>query len=414
LSKEEGATKYQQAVISNETKDNLQANVNQRINDNLDLVKDPTKLSNVVNLVETANDFVTTHNKLVQEKFLATSAIIDTQFEIMNKSVKLATQDMQKSGSVMRTALEAASADIKVQLGEVSQTYADAANAALGAAMKLVGFAEGLDVPTGDDISTQNLVQKMYDMKDGDAYGYITSTRDKLNEWKKNGGKNKGTLKDILTEGWDDWGDAAKSVGLKLNDDVTEWSDADVNNLINVLNNEEFLNKIKSQQDTRNTETLQRNKSMMGAAAAASSTHLMPMYDGFTQGNGSSMLTSAAKVTPINDGSVQLAKSHPQDSALFAKAGGPFDTLFNKVFSKVDSIYSSLVGSPNNTTSQTPIQLNVSGELNLKSGNQTVDLLSMMKNNPSFLATMSQLIVTQLSKNVNGGKTGLFDWLRSI
>ena len=63
------------------------------------------------------------------------------------------------------------------------------------------------------------------------------------------------------------------------------------------------------------------------------------IMDGIANGNGQNMAVYASKVTPIHDGSVQLAKSDPQDSAIFAKTGGPFDTLFNGIFDKISLMY---------------------------------------------------------------------------
>ena len=415
LSREEGATKYQQAVIANETKDNLRKNSEQRTEDNLRLVEDPNKLANIKNLVETANDFVTTHNKLVQDKFLATSAIIDEQFEIMNKSVRLATQDMQDAGSEMRLALNAVSTELSVKLGEASSASADLANAALAAAMGLAGLGDG-DVLTGD----QALYKSNWDEMSGSMkilanQGYQELKNVDLQNISRDEFDKKFYEKYFSYAGDHDLAEMLQESKIIEDDTIEEF----YKNRVKIF---EFL-----KQNEKNFG-IQNNVSKETVKAADENTYLsqvgqgfafqsqMGFKDGFAEGGGQSMITSATKVTPINDGSVQLAKSHPQDSALFAKAGGPFDTLFNKVFSKVDSIYGSLIGGKSNSTSSSPssIQLNVNGEINLKSGNQTVDLLNIMKNNPTFLATMSQLIVTQLSKNVNGGKTSMFDWLRSV
>ena len=48
--------------------------------------------------------------------------------------------------------------------------------------------------------------------------------------------------------------------------------------------------------------------------------------------NGQSMTVAASKVTPINDG--EVATTSPQDHAIFAKTGGPFDKLFNGISRK--------------------------------------------------------------------------------
>ena len=151
------------------------------------------------------------------------------------------------------------------------------------------------------------------------------------------------------------------------------------------------------------------------------------MKDGILSSNGSSMLTSASNITPINDGSVQLAQSDPQDVALFAKTGGPFDTLFNGIFAKINEISSVLPRSmeyimplerifneishskdtANNSKIQIePIKLIIEGKLDLGNSNgQSVDIINEVKNNPILLRTLTQLISESINKTINGGRS---------
>lgn len=151
------------------------------------------------------------------------------------------------------------------------------------------------------------------------------------------------------------------------------------------------------------------------------------MKDGVLSSNGNSMLTSASNITPINDGSVQLAQSDPQDVALFAKTGGPFDTLFNGIFAKINEISSVLPRSmeyimpservfneisyskdtANNSKIQMePIKLIIEGKLDLDNSNgQSVDIINEVRNNPILLRTLTQLISESMMKNINGGKS---------
>ena len=149
--------------------------------------------------------------------------------------------------------------------------------------------------------------------------------------------------------------------------------------------------------------------------------------DGVLSSNGSSMLTSASNITPIHDGSVQIAKSDPKDTALFAKTGGPFDTLFNGIFAKINEISSVLPrsmeyimplekifneinhskGTANNSKIQIePIKLIIEGKLDLGNSNgQSVDIINEVKNNPILLRTLTQLISESINKTINGGKS---------
>lgn len=149
--------------------------------------------------------------------------------------------------------------------------------------------------------------------------------------------------------------------------------------------------------------------------------------DGVLSSNGKSMLTSASNITPINDGSVQLAQSDPQDVALFAKTGGPFDTLFNGIFAKINEISNVLPrsmeyimplerifneishskGTANNSKIQIDtVKIELNGKLELSNSNgQSVDIINEIKNNPILIRTLTQLISESMKKNLNGGKS---------
>lgn len=149
--------------------------------------------------------------------------------------------------------------------------------------------------------------------------------------------------------------------------------------------------------------------------------------DGVLSSNGSSMLTSASNITPIHDGSVQIAKSDPKDTALFAKTGGPFDTLFNGIFAKINEISSVLPrsmeyimplerifneishskGTANNSKIQIePLKIELNGKLELNNSNsQSVDIINEVKNNPILLRTLTQLISESINKTIYGGRS---------
>lgn len=149
--------------------------------------------------------------------------------------------------------------------------------------------------------------------------------------------------------------------------------------------------------------------------------------DGVLTSNGNSMLTSASNITPINDGSVQLAQSDPQDIALFAKTGGPFDTLFNGIFAKINEISNVLPrsmeyimplerilneinqskGTANNSKIQIDtVKIELNGKLELSNSNsQSVDIINEVKNNPILLRTLTQLISESINKTINGGRS---------
>ena len=220
--------------------------------------------------------------------------------------------------------------------------------------------------------------------------------------------------------------------------------------------------------------------------------------DGFVSSNGSPMYVEASNVTPIQDGATKFAKSDKNDSAIFAKTGGPFDTLFNSVFTKVDDIYgyiggnsyanssksiiggnnslssilssyiggnsyanssksiiggnnsplsilSSYIGgnsslrsvsnsvnsvfsplngsdnvgeavimssggkAPSSSASPSKMNLSINGKIELTGQNgQSVDILSVLRNNPMFVNKLTEMIVLQMNSNVHGGRVEPF------
>ena len=180
---------------------------------------------------------------------------------------------------------------------------------------------------------------------------------------------------------------------------------------------------------------------------------LSPVNDAMAFGNGNPMTVSARTVKSINDG---VAKTNPQDNAIFAKTGGPFDTLFNGVFGRIDEIYNTLSnnsvvpsepigksqfvssgdamafgnGNPmtvsaNELASQMgvnsmpaeitikPVEVKLSGSVRLETNGQSVDLMELLNKNPMLIRQLSQMISDEVGKSINGGRcVTQYDYLR--
>lgn len=135
--------------------------------------------------------------------------------------------------------------------------------------------------------------------------------------------------------------------------------------------------------------------------------------DSIMSANGNPILSQASHITPINDGSVQLAQSDPSDSAIFAKQGGPFDTLFNGVFNRVDKIYDAVMPNANPITrhgqsTQTikfdTLKVEMNGKLEISSGGKSVDVMGELQNNPTLIRSLSQMLTQHVSAAMNGGR----------
>ena len=180
---------------------------------------------------------------------------------------------------------------------------------------------------------------------------------------------------------------------------------------------------------------------------------LIPTNDAFMSGDGKPMTISANTIKSINDG---VAKTNPQDNAIFAKTGGPFDKLFNGVFGRIDEIYNNLSnnsvvpsepigksqfvssddamafgnGNPmtvsaNELASQMgvnampaeitikPVEVKLSGSVRLEANGQSIDLMELLNKNPMLIRQLSQMISDEVGKSINGGRSiTQYDYLR--
>lgn len=192
---------------------------------------------------------------------------------------------------------------------------------------------------------------------------------------------------------------------------------------------------------------------LFGASAASVDDVLSAVdnvvHDGVaTATNGKPMAVAASNVVPIQDGAT-TALSDPKDTAIFAKTGGPFDTLFNHIFKKIDEIYSvakatsilpqitdmqvmprepigknpmyansmdsinvyrHLLGQwKNNGTNiesskMQPIDVNIHGDIKLNCDGRIHDISTMLERDPWFIRNITDLITQQLSTNFGGGR----------
>lgn len=161
--------------------------------------------------------------------------------------------------------------------------------------------------------------------------------------------------------------------------------------------------------------------------------------DGVAFGNGKPLFTQASQITKIHDGSAQITQSDPHDTALFAKTGGPFDTLFNGVFNRVDDLYNTFVEPRENTKanvepmsnlsnnrengingqSQTirfdTLKVDLSGKLELMDNNgKNVNIIGQIQNDPIFIRSLSQMLSQHISAAINGGRGYTYNMIGTV
>lgn len=130
---------------------------------------------------------------------------------------------------------------------------------------------------------------------------------------------------------------------------------------------------------------------------------------------------SPSNPSKVNDGVISqngtVVKIDNQDQILAAKEGGPVDKIFD-TFKTEPSVspspmpYESYVKENPYTVNTNngdkievaPIEIRLSGNIQLSGGNGTVDITQQITNDPNFIRELSQMISKQFERQINGGR----------
>ena len=130
-------------------------------------------------------------------------------------------------------------------------------------------------------------------------------------------------------------------------------------------------------------------------ASAADVDDFLRVKDGIVSGKNAPIISNATNVTKINDG---LVKADPKDVGIFAKEGGVIGNFLSDLSSNVNS----LIGG--GSVQSDNMKLEISGNLNLSSGGQSINIISELQNNPVMLRALTNILAEQISSKKNGGK----------
>ena len=126
-------------------------------------------------------------------------------------------------------------------------------------------------------------------------------------------------------------------------------------------------------------------------------------------------------ITDIKDGVISqngtVVKIDNQDQILAAKEGGPVDKIFDTFktepsVSPIPMPYDTYVKENPYTVNTNngdkievaPIEIRLSGNIQLSGGNGTVDITQQITNDPNFIRELSQMISKQFERQINGGR----------
>lgn len=343
VEKQQGVTNYAQAVMSDETFENLKKNINDRMTENLNFINDSS--AKLKSMVEKSNDFVTTQNKQQHALLLATTGILEDQFNIVEKSTEKLANEFLQSGGKLKDALDAVKDQLDYELevikhGEDSEEAKKAAEKAgrskdkLSHTMKIkpegassVQYKNAMTA-LARNLSSSELNERIelydkYKKRDGRLDEIGAAKADKGYNEVLDLGRGKKEILNIL-----------KDEGIISNTDTKNLTTAELKKVYEAMeylvkNQEELLKETKKTSATSGSVTIISPTTGVRVSVPKTSN------DGVVMGGGKSMYTQASEVTPINDGAVKMAKFHPMDTGVFAKPGGPWHELIHNVFGQV-------------------------------------------------------------------------------
>lgn len=419
LKNSEGAKNYASTKLGYSTMDNTIQNTNDRIEQNLNWFADNAE--NLKTIVEKGSAWVTQED----EKYKNLLTNNATNFETVLNTLTTDTTELQKN------------IDNASEMMDIYSQAARGGSDVIIEAAKHLGELFGIDVSELDkaiDVIKQDYqdkVEQFYaeNKTDGDwvkVFKAAQTIQEKINNRESfNSIRQSEEWNTVMTQ------DAGNDLEVKFNKKKDKFNDNEIQYIVDAIlakglpNIDAVSNAIANPYNPMNRMMEGEAAAEVGAVNEMASCGSPTIPDGIVSALGNPMSVAASKVTPIHDGTV--ATTDPQDVALFAKTGGPFDTLFNGIFAKINEISNVLPrsmeytmplertineinhskGTANNSKIQIDtVKIELNGKLELSnSSGQSVDVINEIKNNPILLRTLTQLISESMEKNINGGRS---------
>lgn len=425
MEEQKNVTAYGQNLLADESFETMKQEINARMEENVRWMTQES--DNLIEILKKSSAFVTEQNANQHTIVSATTDILDTSFSIIKKQSEKLQNDIKDAGG-----------DLVLGLNAVLEELSGVKNGdALEALLKRLQI-------NGQYNSERKFSDTLlYAAKNSetsiDTYKKIAA------KYQENKNVGLSDLKDLLSDGYDDLIDAYENVndGEKVDDYA---ANKIAKSIFDLFNNKEAFKEwsnVRSEHLTARAvnpfsefkHAFSNNRVSSDEKKAFAQTmggNYGSAQDAISLSNGKSQMISAAQIKSIHDGA--LARTDPMDTGIFAKAGGPFDTLFNGIFGKIDSVYGMfntfikpvMANHGETVRSKDPMQilreafpqeiklntqplkLDISGSIDLKSGGQIIDIMTMLKNNPDFVKQLTELIAYQFNSNANGGKSTLF------
>lgn len=468
VSRMAGVTAHGKQTIANETAGTVEGEFEKRMDENQRFYKEslPTLIKDVV----TYSEFVTQSNQLQHEKMLSTSAIIDRYLSIINGSLAQSIADLTNGKSALNRALNAVSAqvtgdakNIDAALNALAEVILNGAENISNGNIRVGGVEAERNAEEAKKTRESSQKEKQYqetrDKVRTRDYSYIQNFKDgqKLmddySSWHRS----------LAKEAWNN----SKDVGSYLEHQAEAISADIIGRPAHILGNIFGVPTDWVQNFLVNDGVV----SAQGSPIVVGASDVTPIQDGsvkFAKSDPSDSAVFAKAGGPIDrligdvynkvdnvyntvSGSGGVIPVKDGLTNAVSGSGNPFNRLFNGVFKRVDDIYSNITPSANfevtrwarpgdsgekpfaelpverSSRSETEIEritnvmndrtvrheggsieVKFSGRIDLQSGNQSVDITNMMRSNPNFIRTVTEMVSNQFSSNANGGKHELF------
>lgn len=396
LNQQDGVTKYTQSVMADETFENLKKNINDRMTENLNWLKEKSTV--LKTMIEQSNNFVTDQNKQQHGLMVATTDILSDQFKLIQGATDKVKLGIENSGSELRLALDAVKKELDYELSVIrygeNSDQAKAAASLAGAAGDKLAKKRGIttsqsQVPTETVIAMRTMAANLTESE-------LKERIDNYKKLKQQHGKLTAKNKTLFDDDVLSLGHGGKEILNNLKDRnvishnyTSDLSSSEIAPVIEALeylvkHEQELLQKTKGYSGNQQVRIVTTG----GAGYVPQAAAVTPIHDGIVRGK------NAPIVTKVND---SIIKSDPKDVAIFAKEGGTIGKLVADLDEKLNS-------SNGGKIHLDTINVQISGSLDLSSGGQSVNIINELQNNPILLRNLSRMLTEQLSNALNGGR----------
>lgn len=324
INKQAGAQINSNQRVAQETDANTEQNIQQRIDEGVSFVD--KNLPTLKEMVIKGTNFTTEQFAEFHSNMLKYQSVLDEGFTFIKTNASKIADALAEGESEIRLAIAAAIEQVKT--GKEWTEKDDELAKEI--------YKTGPDVIQISQDMVDKAAKAWTDLYENGWYNDADDVVGRMGEiislYEEKGANNVYEYSELFKDWTHDLLDAMDSVGMINGEEMSNVTPEMIHALVAAIystNDTNLTSKQSYDSLKSNAQRLQSDNSIR---------KFKIVDDSALSGNGNSMFISANKVTPVNDGTAQFVQSDPQDHAIFAKIGGPFDTLFNDIFGEIRGI----------------------------------------------------------------------------